>query len=468
MTSPLFEAQSTGGVTARGGFEYQDSYLLQQIPLYLSQGAFSHVVSELVGDIEVRYHRPAGGTYCVTYEAKGYQLSEKELWDEIDRFLELYGEAKDEYVQFVLVCTDYLSKLDALLSKLKRLRGPGASLNTDSAFRNSAEADILESIVKLGRSREIAQFVLDRVSFIKYNSSDVSGGFVGMLTNHLPTVADMKGREQVAFQAACKQLVDSSINGCVTRVALEAALVESAPSIAMAWMATPTTVYLTAGPVRGIEDLALNVADFNGDSRGALGAAAWRDLQHRLVSLGTFIKTSRMRQAIKVSAKQRMSLACLVGFVFSATRGFTLQMEHNDGQSHDTAKHDRATISFFTEGRIAAQQDGIDGVVSISFPTSSREDVLASTSGAPLEGAPKLFLESTMPVGDSSVLNTAVADAKDALVAFRGKHQLERIHLFVKAPSFFAMTLGHRLNGVGEVLLYDWVGGSYQQTAKIS
>lgn len=38
MTAPLFQRQSTGGVVARDGFDYQDAYLLQHIPLYLSQG----------------------------------------------------------------------------------------------------------------------------------------------------------------------------------------------------------------------------------------------------------------------------------------------------------------------------------------------------------------------------------------------------------------------------------------------
>lgn len=142
MKAPLFEAQATGGVVARGGFEYQDAYLQQHFPQYLAQSAFSHAVSELLGDIEVRYHRPTGGTYCVLYEAKGYQLSEKDFWGEIDRFAELHGKAPDEYVRFVLVCSDYLNKLTAMFNKLDRLRGPGASLNTNSTFRASAEADV--------------------------------------------------------------------------------------------------------------------------------------------------------------------------------------------------------------------------------------------------------------------------------------------------------------------------------------
>lgn len=468
MTAPLFEAQATGGVVARGGFEYQDAYLLQHLPKYLAQGAFSHAVSELLGDIEVRYHRPAGGTCCVLYEAKGYQLCEKDFWIEIDRFAELHGKAPDEYVSFVLVCTDYLNKLAPLFNKLDRLRGPGASLNSDSTIRASAEADVVDTIVKLGRPRETAEFVLARVSFVTYSQANVAGGFGESLAEYLPAVADMTVREQAAFQSACKQLVDGSTKGVVTRAALENALVQSAPSVAAVWVASPTNVLLKAEPVQGIEELALDVSDFNGDGRGALGSAAWSELQRRLEGLGAFVLASRTRRAVRISAKQRMSLACLVGFVFSATRGFTLQMVHNAGQVHDTANHERSTQTFFESDAVEAGQPGCaEGVVGICFPNPARSDVVAATSTGLLEVAPKLFLDSAAPVSDISTLNTAVAEAKTALSEFRSKHQLTRIHLFVKAPSFFAMALGHRINGVGAVQLYDWVGNGYAPTALV-
>lgn len=468
MTAPLFEAQATGGAVARSGFEYQDAYLLQHFPTYLAQGAFSHAVSELVGDIEVRYHRPIGGTYCVLYEAKGYQLSEKKLWAEVDRFAEIYGKAPDEYVQYVLVCTDYLKKLTALINKLERLRGPGASLNTDSAFRASAEKDLVDTIMKMGQSREIADFVVARVSFVTYSPANVRGGFSETLTEHLPTVADMTGRERIVFQSACKQLVDGSTNGVVTRAALETALVQSAPSVAALWAVSPTAVLLKSEPVHGIEDLALNVSDFNGDGRGALGSADWSDLQLRLEGLGAFILSSRQRRAVSISAKQRLSLSCLLGFVFSATRGFTLQMAHNAEPVHDTANHDRSAQAFFAADTVVTEQScGTHGVVSICCPNLGRDDVLAATSVTLLDLAPKLFLESALPIADGPMLNTAVAEAKAAMAEFRSKHQLSHIHLFVKAPSFFAMALGHRLNGIGEVRLYDWVGNSYATTALI-
>jgi len=54
-------------------------------------------------------------------------------------------------------------------------------------------------------------------------------------------------------------------------------------------------------------------------------------------------------------------------------------------------------------------------------------------------------------------MNLAVHEAKAALVGFREAHQLEKLHLFMRAPSHFAMAVGHRLNGLGTIQLYDWV-----------
>ncbi|MFS2162395.1 SAVED domain-containing protein [Variovorax sp. Varisp62] len=50
---------------------------------------------------------------------------------------------------------------------------------------------------------------------------------------------------------------------------------------------------------------------------------------------------------------------------------------------------------------------------------------------------------------------------------FRSEQKLARLHLFLKAPSFFAMALGHRLNAIGSVQLYDWVDGIYRPSAML-
>lgn len=465
MNSPLFERQATGGVVARDGFGYQDAFLLEHIPRFLAQGAFSQAVSELLGDVEIRYFRPGGGTYCVLYEAKRHQLSKVELWAEVAHFRELHEKSPDEYVQFVLLCGDFVGEYQALFRKLERYRGPAVALNADSSVRATAEAEILDTMVKLGQTPEIARFVLGRVSFVQYSDDNVNAGFGTRLEEYIPSL-NMSRLETTAFRAKCKELVDTSFKGVVTRKDIEAALVACAPSVAQEWRATPSDLQLAAAGFE-LGPLAQDVTEFNGPGRGRLGQAAWDQLQVRLGEVGHFLHATRARRGVRLSAKHRMSLACLLGYCFSATRNFTLTLEHND-QLYDTSKHDKSLGPFFTVIEDAPSTLGIEGVASISFPNGSNADVAANAHAFGLEGSPKLSLVSTAVVTDIASLNTAVSEAKVALAEFRGRHQLQCIHLFIKAPAMFAMALGHRLNGVGRIQLYDWDQGNYIPTVQLA
>ena len=108
-----------------------------------------------------------------------------------------------------------------------------------------------------------------------------------------------------------------------------------------------------------------------------------------------------------------------------------------------------------------------EGVATIAFPTEAATDVVGAI-GASLALAPRLDLVSGRAIDGTHALNKAVAEAKSALVHFRSRNQLEKVHLFIKAPSHFAMVLGHRLNAVGRVQLYDWVDGKYVATAVLA
>ncbi|ASC67269.1 hypothetical protein B9P52_24640 [Achromobacter denitrificans] len=465
MSSALFDRQATGGVTARNGFDYQDAFLLENIPRFLAQGAFSQAVSELLGDIEIRYFRPGGGTYCVLYEAKRHQLTKAELWEEVAHFQELHKKSPDEYVQFVLLCGDFVGEYQALFNKLDRYRGPAVALNADSSVRATAEADILDTIVRLGQPADMARFVLDRVLFVQYSDNNVDAGFGTKLEVHLPRL-DMTRQETAAFRARCKQLVDASVKGVVTRKDIEAALVECAPSVAAQWRATPSDLQLAP---EGFElgRLTMDVTSFNGPDRGTLGHAAWEQLRQRLVEVGGFLHASRGRRGVLLSGKHRMSLACLLGYCFSATRDFTLALEHN-GQLYDTSLHERAPGQFFCAQEDPPSTLGLEGVASISFPNGSNADVAANASAFELEKSPKLSLVSASVVTDITSLNTAVNEAKVALAEFRSRHQLQVMHLFIKAPAMFAMALGHRLNGVGRIQLYDWDQTKYIPTVQLA
>jgi hypothetical protein len=96
---------------------------------------------------------------------------------------------------------------------------------------------------------------------------------------------------------------------------------------------------------------------------------------------------------------------------------------------------------------IAAEVERSEGVVCVGFPTPVERDVDLAADGA-LVTLPRLTLESTRPIDSMATLNLAVAQAKSAMVQFRSQRKLDRVHLFIKSPSVFAMVLLYRLSGV--------------------
>jgi len=461
MSASLLDRDATGGAVARTGFEYQDAFVLQHMPLWLSQSAFSHVVSEAKGDIEVCYFCSSAGIRRRVFEAKDYALTEKDFWSEVADFKNMFDVSPHEFVQFVLVCRDFKPVVDPLLNKLERLRGVGAAYPVGSPVVATTRTEIVAWVEKHGHSEALAEFIIDRVGFVRFASESADTSFGGMVEKYLPSI-DLSSKRMAILRDRCKALVARSSFGPVERADLERALTEALGVDASVWLKTPTEIRLDARH-DDIEELGLNVTAFNSPDRGSRTAGDWACLFSAVEKIADFINSSRDRRVVGLDGKQRMSLACMMGFVFSATRGFVLEIHHN-GQAYRTDDHSKEDATFFS----CSEQDGNPaskaGVACIGFPTPVGNDVNASTSGQ--SGALSLLsLVSNTAIATMPALNRAVADAKSHLVRFRSERKLDKVNLFLKTPSFFAMALGHRLNGIGEIHLHDWVDGSYIETA---
>lgn len=460
MSAGLLEKESTGGAVARVGFGYQDAFVLQHIPKWLSQGAFSHVVSEAIGDVEVCYFAPGGGVLRVFHEAKDYTLSSAKFWGELARFKVIYDTSPVEFPRFVLVCRGYATAVAPLLAMMERLRGVGTSFPDRSVIITAGRQEVVEWVVKNGQSVEVANFVLNHVDFMTYASENADSTFLGEVDSHLPNV-NLRSKESGLLRDKCKALVARSSSAPVYRNDIEDAIIEVLGQEAARWTAWPSRVHLLNDAVPPTE-LGLNVSSFIGPDRLARTDGEWHDVASSLGSIGEFVKTSSKRRCVQLDGKQRMSLSCLTGYSFSATRGFVLEIEHN-GQVYRTDSHEHAGGPFFVEHQGRGTAAGNEGVVCVGFPTAVGNDVELAAEGA-LVGLPRLTLTSTRAIDGVAALNLAVSETKTALVRFRSENRIDRLHLFIKASSAFAMALGHRLNGVATVQLYDWVGGRYIAT----
>lgn len=461
MSASLLAQESTGGAIARKGFGYQDAFLLQNIPFWLSQGAFSHVVSEAAGDVEVFYFAPGGKTKRVFYEAKDHRLTAAEFWKEVADFKKAYEASSCEFLRFVLLCKDFNGETAPLVAMLGRLRGVGSAYDDGSPILEGTREGITNWVQKKGQSAEMAEFVMDHVEFVLYSGEHASSAFAGEVEKHLPSV-NLRSNEIASFRSTCERFIQGSSLGPVYRTDIERALMKALGADSANWLATPSDLLLEPASVRA-EDLGLVVGDFNGPGRGALTTQTWAELGTAAREVGEFIKSSRPRATVALSGKQRMSLSCLLGYTFSASRAFILDIDHN-GHHYRTDDHIKAAGNFFKEELHIGADDVREAVVCIGFPTPVGADV-EMASGSTLNSLSRLDLTSTQAVDSMATLNTAVAEAKAAMMRFRSERKLARMHLFLKAPSFFAMALGHRLNGVGVVQLYDWFEEKYVPTA---
>lgn len=461
MSLSLLDPNAKGGAVAREGFAYQDAFVLQHLPGWLAQSGFSHVVSESIGDVEVCYFCPKGGVRRRAYEAKDYALTETGFWSEVQDFLTMHKGAPNEYVEFCLVCGDYKSTVVPLLNKLERLRGVGASYPKDSPITVQTREEIVGWVVGRGQARELAEFIIDRVSFVTFDATKADTCFAGEMCNAFPAL-DLSTRKLETLRTQYAQLVSASARGPVWRADLEKALMSALGSEAEEWVRQPTYVRVEEGN-SNIADLVLDVSSFVGSERAGRTLDDWTRLQVQAEGIATFVKGSRPGRVIEIDAKLRMSLACLLGHVFGATPGFMLVLKHN-GFAYRTFDHMATGVRFFTETIVDDTHSMADGVACIGFPTPVGADIERSELGE-LTALPRLNLESRLPIADMATLNQAVNEAKASLVRFRSERGLQTIHLVLKAPSFFASVLGHRLNGVGEVQLYDWVAGEYIRTA---
>lgn len=467
--SIVFAKTSTGGAVARVGFEYQDGYALLQFCTWLSQDAFSGMVSELLGDIEVTYFSETGQKH-LCMELKNHALSGPKFWEEMAQFKALHESAPETNVRFRLVSPSTPAALDPMRSMLARLHGVVATYPPGHPLRIGAEEDVVQWVIdKAGQRRELAEFVVRHVEFEDFDG-DHNSRFLSVFADAFPALADVPSRRVLAIKANWEKLIAQSVKGHVTRREIEEQMLGVLSDEERGlWQVTPSRPKFQIGlegekPPASL-DLAVDMRPFVSDSRAERTTAEWDDLHQRLELAGEFLLNSRPRRRVQVSSHLRMTAAVVVGSGFKATKGHALSIEHR-GNVFNMDEHSQREPSYFNSTELGGH--GAEGVVSVQIATLTREDVLRAKNKYGLENAPTLHLETEEAIGDLQTLNRAVNEAKKAIAAFRANGAITKIHLIIKGPSFFAVALGHRLNALGSIQLYDWMGDNYAATAQLS
>lgn len=459
-TPSLLEPASRGGENAGRGFDFQDHFLVSQIPHWLERDGFMSLLHEAIGDIEVKVYAPGYGESIEIIEVKNYRLTPAVFWEEIDRFYAVAQGSPNTFRWFRLVAPNISDEIAPLQRGLRRIRSPYSFYPEDSGVIQNSLSDFAQLVTEANRPPEYVEFLFGHVLIDTGYSTAQEHGEALFRQNFgecFPEYHHLPYQIVSLIYLALLSLV-APRNAPISRKAIEETIrSQIAPNHLRPH--SPVRLY-TAYQHDHVErkELYVNwIRFFGGNTRTYPEVEEWGvGVVSQLNELKEFILNHRSSRHLQVTGSRRLSAALALGSVFSATSGFSIAMEHRDGVWWNTNNHagSEDTVQLRVE---YPQGQGEQLIVCIGIPNEIRQAV---ENYAQKEGAsdlPFLNIVNLHPVENARQANAIVAQTKAAILQSLSHTQATRIHLFCAVPSFIALLLGHRLNATASVQCYEYV-----------
>lgn len=456
----LLDPESRGGDTAEGGFSFQENMLVARVPRWLRREGFSEMVREAMGDAEAKFFVPGRGEAREFVEYKNHQVAPAEFWKEVGCFKKLDEAAPGSYERFVLVCTGLSEGARPVAEALRRVRDPDSFYEGASEIQSSSFDAFVEVVERADRSREDAEFLFSKVH-IESDAPDAERlaleVFGVALKEHFPETRQLSGDGVEGAFEKLRSLIKSRKNRSVLRAELEEALWSGVPEEIRADRRPVRIVTATEPVVRsGEQELVFDWREFfGGGERSYPPPEEWERMHDDLHSTKDWILAAGRPRLVSIGGSRRLSGSLCIGSAFSAVSGFVLEMDYR-GEVWRTDQYGGPDYAWETERSGETQCGEIAAAVGVLKDV--REDVAKFLEREGKAGMPRLVLKGCEAITGAASANAAVAAAKDVICRSLSDAGARVLHLFVAGPAPFALLLGHRLNAVGEVQCYEWIG----------
>lgn len=467
----LLEPESRGGENAGRGFDFQDFFLVSQIPYWLQWDGFISLLREGIGDIEVEMYLPGNNESIELIEVKNYRLTLGIFWNEIDRFYAVDQGSPNTFRWFRLVAPEISDEVTPFQNSLRRIRSPYKFYPENSGVIQNSLADFICQCDKANKPNEYANFLFNRVLIdTGYSTSQESGEalFRQNFGKYLPEYQLVSYSLVSTIYHALLNLV-TPYNMPITRKAIENTIRQYIPSDQTPPFAPVCLHTTTQNDEIERKELVFEWSEFFGETaRVYPETEKWNTCMiEDLNSTKSFILNHRSTRTIRLTGCRRLSATIAIGSVFSATGGFTIEMKHRDNwwytNNHAETEDNLPILIELPQSR------GKNLIVSVGIPYDIKQDVenyIRNQWNSP--SLPFLNINCARCVQNAQQANSIVAQIKDAVRQALLMTQATEIHLFYATPSFIALLLGHRLNATASVQCYEHViADNYVATCKL-
>jgi hypothetical protein len=472
LTPSLLEPQSRGGDIAEGGFSFQDHIILARIPVWLAREGFTAMVKESIGDVEAKFFVPGRGFVKDLIEVKDHVLQPSEFWSEVKRFQKIDAGSPDTYRSFTLIGTGASKALQPLINGLDRVRGSQDFYEERDGVKSNSTQEYARLIQSKGRTEQDALFILEKVIVeTDWNTAKTYGEavFKQSLADHLEEYGDFSAKTIDNIYNHLATFVRHKKNRTITRKELEKELREKIPSHQQPAHRS-ILIYTAISP----EDnpthpgLRFDWTPFSGgETRAIAPSEQWDRLLIELQYARTWIENYRNTKRIKLLGNRRVPACLALGSVFSAVRGYAIEMEYRS-EIWATDSYPTAGTSPYSLDNQMLGDRGDRLVVSISICTRSiLSEVQANLERFELSDAPLLDIRGEQPITSPEQANVVAGSVKKIIVQNLPPYGSRTIHLFYGGPAHLALFLGHRLDATAPIVCYGWAGTQYSRTCQL-
>jgi hypothetical protein len=471
LTPSLLEPQSRGGDIAEGGFSFQDHIILARIPHWLAQDGFTAMLRENIGDVEAKFFVPEQGFVAELLEVKVYSLQPSHFWKEIKRFKEIDTGSPNTYRVFILVSTGISKDLEPLVNGLRRVRNPKDFYEQNSLVYANSLKDYIQLVKKSGGSEEDANFLLKKVEIeFDWSTAKLQGEalFKQSFTECLQEYNDLSIKTLDNIYNNLGIFLRQKRNEIITRKDLENKLREKIPSNQLPDLRSILIYTATDNAENPTHPgLRFDWAEFyGGETRQIAQTETWNELVIKLQKTRTWIENHRNTKRIKLLGNRRLPACLALGSVFSAVRGYAIEMEYRS-QIWATDSHATSETPAYPWINQTTGDMGDRLVVIISLLRDIRSDVEKNLAKYELEGMPQLYIDGHEPIISPEHTNVATKGIKDLIVENLRCTGSKEIHLFIAGFAPLAVFLGHRLDATAPVICYGWSNEQYTRTCRL-
>lgn len=156
-TINLFDKKYTGGLNGARGYHFEDTYILSQLPTWLSLTGLTTLQQELVTDLELFFD--SGERWFV--QIKNHSVTVSELRSILSDIYARELSSNGEYAKYIIVSLSLSHEIERLHRQLTRFRD---AKHYTSIERQPSRNEIAERLRQLDFDRE-ADLIIDKLDF---------------------------------------------------------------------------------------------------------------------------------------------------------------------------------------------------------------------------------------------------------------------------------------------------------------